>query len=57
MTARLQAASRKIGGHYVPESKLGMRVQSWLLPLLLSRPFAGLLARRLLADELNLDPS
>jgi hypothetical protein len=56
MTARLQAASRKIGGHYVPESKLGMRVQSWLLPLLLSRPFAGLLARRLLADELKLDP-
>lgn len=57
MTTRMQATSRRIGGHYVPESRLGMRMQSWLLPLLLSRPFAGLLARRMLAEELKLDPA
>lgn len=34
---------------------MGMRIQSWLLPLLLSRPFAGLVARRMMAKELDQD--
>lgn len=55
VTTQMQAASRKIGGHYVPESRMGMRIQSWLLPLLLSRPFAGLVARRMMAKELELN--
>lgn len=54
-TTRMQAASRRIGGHYVPESRLGLRLQSWILPLLLSPSFAWLVARRMLADELALD--
>lgn len=54
---RLQATSRRVGGHYIPESQLGMRVQAWTLPVLLSRPFVGLLARRMLAGELPLDPA
>lgn len=55
MVTRMQATSRRIGGHFVPESKLGLRIQSWTLPLLLSRPFAGFLARRMSAEELELD--
>ncbi len=55
VTTQMQAASRRIGGHYVPESRMGMRIQSWLLPLLLSRPLAGLVARRMMAKELDLD--
>lgn len=54
VTTQMQAASRKIGGHYVPESRMGLRLQSWLLPLLLSRPFAGIVARRMMAQELTL---
>lgn len=57
LTVRMQAASRRIGGHYVPESRFGMRLQSWLLPLLLKRPFAWLLARRIMAGELDLGPA
>jgi 2-polyprenyl-6-methoxyphenol hydroxylase-like FAD-dependent oxidoreductase len=57
LTKQMQATSRRIGGHYVPESRLGMKMQSWLLPLFLSRPFAGMLARRLLATEVELDPA
>lgn len=54
MTTRMQATSRRIGGHYVPETALGMKIQSWLLPLMLSRPFAGLTAKRMMAEELEL---
>lgn len=52
---KMQATSRRIGGHYVPQSRFGMWMQSWMLPLMLSRPFAGMLARRMLASELDLD--
>ncbi len=57
MITRLQAASRRIGGHYVPESRIGMRIQSWVIPALLSRPLAPLVARRMMAEELELDPA
>ncbi|EBX4816974.1 hypothetical protein DRY87_25460, partial [Salmonella enterica subsp. enterica serovar Newport] len=38
---------------FVPESRTGLRIESWVFPLLLSRPLAGILARRMLAEELG----
>ncbi len=53
--SQVQAVSRKIGGHYVPTSRLGMRIQSYILPLMLSRPLAGLTMRRLMAKPVAVD--
>ncbi len=55
LVTRMQAVSRKIGGHYIPQSKFGMRVQSWVLPIMLSRPFIKLAARQFSAPALPLD--
>lgn len=45
--ARLQAMSRRIGGQYVPTSRLGMRLQGVLAPVLFSRPVLPLMLRRM----------
>lgn len=55
LVTRMQAVSRKIGGHYIPQSRFGMRVQSYVLPVLLSRPFIRLTSNRLSAPALELD--
>ncbi|MEB2847360.1 NAD(P)-binding protein [Rhizobiales bacterium RZME27] len=55
LVTNMQAVSRKIGGHYIPQSALGMRLQSWILPILLSRPFAKLASRQFSAPALDLD--
>ncbi|EKF17496.1 FAD-dependent monooxygenase [Nitratireductor pacificus] len=54
---RVQAVSRRIGGHYIPQSTLGMRIQSWVLPLLLSGPLVRRTTARLGAPELALGPA
>jgi 2-polyprenyl-6-methoxyphenol hydroxylase-like FAD-dependent oxidoreductase len=54
VTAKMQAVSRNIGGQYVPKSRSGIKLQSWILPVLLSRPFAGLMSKRLMAPEIEL---
>lgn len=55
LVEKMQAVSRKIGGHYIPQSRFGMRLQAWVLPVLLSKPFARLAARQFSAPELDLD--
>lgn len=55
LVTRMQAVSRQIGGHYVPQSKRGMRIQSWVLPILLSRPLIRMTSARLGAPALDLD--
>lgn len=54
VTTRMQAVSKKIGGQYVPGSRLGIRLQSWILPVMLSRPLAGLMSKRFMAPEIDL---
>ncbi len=54
VTTRMQAVSKKIGGQYVPGSQLGIRLQSWILPIMLSRPFAGLMSKRFMAPKIDL---
>lgn len=56
LVTRMQAVSRKIGGHYIPQSTFGMRVQSWVLPIMLSRPFIRWSTRRLAAPPLDIGP-
>lgn len=55
LVTRMQAVSRKIGGHYIPQSRMGMRIQSWILPIMLSKPFAKLAASQFSAPALELD--
>lgn len=55
LVTRMQSVSRKIGGHYIPQSTLGMRLQSWILPIMLSRPFIRFTSSRLAAPPLALD--
>ncbi|MCR6502355.1 FAD-dependent monooxygenase [Shinella sp. CPCC 101442] len=55
LVTRMQAISRKIGGHLIPQSTFGMRVQSWILPIMLSRWFIRLTSGRLAAPSLELD--
>lgn len=55
LVTRMQAVSRKIGGHYIPQSGLGMRIQSWILPIMLSRPFVRLASGLFSAPALELD--
>lgn len=54
LVTMMQAVSRKIGGHYIPQSRLGMRLQAWILPIMLSRPFARLSSRLFSAPPLDL---
>lgn len=54
LTTKMQAVSRNIGGQYVPKSRSGIKLQSWLLPVLLSRPFAGLMSKRFMAPHIDL---
>jgi 2-polyprenyl-6-methoxyphenol hydroxylase-like FAD-dependent oxidoreductase len=55
LVTKMQAVSRKIGGHYVPQNAFGMRVQSWILPIMLSRPFIRFTSSRLAAPPLDID--
>nr|WP_298097827.1 FAD-dependent monooxygenase [uncultured Shinella sp.] len=55
LVTKMQAVSRKIGGHYIPQSAFGMRVQSWILPIMLSRPFIRFTTSRLAAPPLDID--
>ncbi|TNM59530.1 FAD-dependent monooxygenase [Aliirhizobium smilacinae] len=55
LVTRMQAVSRKIGGHYIPQSRLAMRLQSWILPIMLSWPLIKFSASRLSAPALVLD--
>lgn len=55
LVTKMQAMSRKIGGHYVPQSTFGMRMQSWILPIMLSRPFIRFTSRKLAAPPVALD--
>lgn len=55
LVTQMQAVSRKIGGHYVPQSTFGMRMQSWILPIMLSRPFIGFTTKKLAAPPLDID--
>lgn len=56
LVTRMQAVSRKIGGHYIPQSTFGMRVQSWVLPIMLSRPFIRWTTSRLAAPPFDIGP-
>jgi len=49
---RLQAGARRIGGQYVPVSRMGMRAQSLLAPILFSRPLLPMLVRRMAGAEI-----
>lgn len=55
LTLALQAQSKKIGGHYVPRSRLGILVQSWLIPIMMRPPFVRLAVKKMLAKALPLD--
>ena len=55
LVTRMQAVSRKIGGHYIPQSRFGMWLQSCILPVMLSKPFIRLTSSRLSAPALDLD--
>lgn len=55
LVTKMQAVSRKIGGHYIPQSNFGMRLQAWILPIMLSRPFVRLASRQFSAPALDLD--
>lgn len=55
LVTRMQAVSRKIGGHYVPRSRFGIFMQSLLLPIMLSRPFIRFTSKRLAAPALAID--
>jgi 2-polyprenyl-6-methoxyphenol hydroxylase-like FAD-dependent oxidoreductase len=51
---RVQEASKTIGGHYVPATRQGLRLQRLLAPILFSRWLLPLFARRMSAPELVL---
>ncbi|WP_137134186.1 FAD-dependent monooxygenase [Rhizobium sp. FKY42] len=55
LTLTLQAQSQKIGGHYVPRSRLGIVIQSWLIPILMRPPFTRFTVKKMLARALALD--
>lgn len=55
LVTRMQAVSRKIGGHYIPQSTFGLRVQSWILPIMLSPLFIKFTSSRLTAPSIELD--
>ncbi len=57
LVTKMQAVSRKIGGHYVPQSTFGMRMQSWILPIMLSRPLIKFTSSRLAAPAVELEKS
>lgn len=46
--AKIQTSSRVIGGQYVPKSKHSIQLQKIILPILFSKPFLPLLARKLM---------
>ena len=48
---RLQKQSEKIGGHYVPRSRFGLAVQSWIIPALMRPPLVRLMARKMEASS------
>lgn len=51
---RLQKQSEKIGGHYVPRSRFGLAVQSWVIPALMRPPLVRLMARKMQASAPSL---
>lgn len=55
LVTRMQAVSRKIGGHYIPQSTFGMRLQSWILPIMLSPLLIRFTSSRLAAPPVELD--
>lgn len=54
VVTKLQAGSRQIGGQYVPLSRRGMRLQSWLAPLMFSRPVLPLVVKRMAGPDIAL---
>jgi 2-polyprenyl-6-methoxyphenol hydroxylase-like FAD-dependent oxidoreductase len=55
LVTKMQAVSRNIGSHYIPQSTFGMRLQSWLLPIMLSRPLIRFTSSRLAAPPVAID--
>lgn len=51
---RLMKQSEQIGGHYVPRSRLGLSVQSWIIPALMRPPLVRLMARKMEASSLSI---
>jgi 2-polyprenyl-6-methoxyphenol hydroxylase-like FAD-dependent oxidoreductase len=52
VVTRLQAGARRIGGQYVPVSRMGMRLQSLLAPIMFSKPFLPTLVRRMAGPDI-----